>query len=1282
MSNETKLSEGTPFDLQSFPLVGGFRVIEAGAGSGKTHNLVRLVLRLIVGHGVAKPILAKRILMVTFTEAAALEMRQRVRELLEAASVHELKKEDDEDVYVIMGAEDVDLRGRRRGLVISALNQLGMMQITTIHGFCMRAYGDHAVNAGFPPLSGPPQDGGELMEQIASDWIRLNGQSALKLGELTKVVSALAAEPTAAVYGADAGLIEYVRKRASDPTITTFDTLITRLLYALPPSESANEAEKACRPPADLTKCASLAKAIRDDYDVCMVDESQDTDRRQWQIFSVLFGPEAKSDKHRLILVGDPKQSIYGFRGADVSSYCEARNQAGAGLFTLTANWRSSPAMIDRFNGFFARPVFFQTSDIVFSRAVHKGKVINCGRDLAAEMPVKVLHSDEPKVIAKLARDMIYEFDREQIGRDGKPLPLGSDAKVDPSLPPERRADVAILTRTNSRADLLYRELISLGLDASLESQQSVLTTTTAFQVQLLLRAVLRPSDGGRVRSLVLSRPALFGEQTELDPRKMSVLAEWLQSCERVWRGKKGFSAAWDKLTREAPHAKGSDLKFEPLIQSLARCHFRHRALTDLAHVGELLISRNSRNQWEPEQLVRHLSTKVMEQDDEADAGGETDDEQMANAAAEEQLRPESSVARVLVRTIHKSKGLEYNGVIIDNVFESSRSRKGGTLVRSERGLFIYTSLNAEGVLPSEDLRRHDLAAKTAKDYFKALEVRKSAAYKEKTDASAAHKAADAARKEAKKAKKPESEIDQLRENADRLEVEKERLAAVYDSICAELVQAEVDKEAAKSRYDEAESVAFNPSYEIKKQMRQEDARLLYVAMTRARQKLVIAGKLLEQKESDGKDKKPKPVSFDGFSFIFNSINLHGCLNAEAPIVELVDGASNARLSGQLYGRIEAETVGQVKSPAESVNPQLNQVDLYPGAEGLKQGAFEGRFSVGSTSYSNLTKYGATITADMLAGDAPGTDESHAPIKGGKQDEVEFLIPQELQGAEFGNALHKLMESLPDFKTEDLGGLLDRHLGYHISKVKDQDRQSKVRQRLLDSLSIWLKTELGRHETSVARPFSLRSIPKAKSLAEVRFSFAATIDAAARDLIDAAFEEEFSNSKGKTAYKKILENLRLGTASTPLPGEKTVGLAEKKHRLSYAIDGLLNGSIDLFFQEPASGRYFILDWKTNRLGTTLEDYADDPMAAAMLEAKYHLQFAIYSMVADEYMRSRLGTRWDYEAHFGGAYYLFLRAFGIEPNGRRDLGVFYHLPSKEFLRKLRLAVGRPDIITAK
>ena len=1260
MSNEIEHNKGKPFVLLDFPIDSGFRVIEAGAGSGKTHNLVRLVLRMIVGHGSHKPVLAKRILMVTFTEAAALEMRQRVRDLLESASMPQLQEEDDNDVYEIMGAKDADLFARRRGLVISALNQLGMMQISTIHGFCMRAYSDHAVNAGFPPLSGPPQDGGELMEQIASDWIRLNAKSALKLVELTKVVSVLAAEPTAKLFDVDNGLIEYVRKRAADPSVTTFDTLITRLLYALPPSQSANDQERSCRPQADDTKCDALAKAIRADYDVCMVDESQDTDRRQWQIFSVLFGPEAKSDKHRLILVGDPKQSIYGFRGADVNSYCEARNQAGDGLFKLTANWRSSPAMIDRFNGFFERPGFFQTQGIVYSTASHEGKVINCGN----EPPVKVLHSDDPKVIAKLARDMIYEFDLENIGRDGKQLPL-RDGKIDSSLPPEKRADVAILTRTNSRADLLYRELISLGLEASLESQQSVFTTTTAFQVQLLLRAVLRPSDGGRVRSLMLSRPALFGEHTELDPRKMSVLAEWLQSCERVWRGKKGFSAAWDKLTREAPYAKNSEIKFDSLTQSLARCHFRHRALTDLAHLGELLISRNSRNQWEPEQLLRHLSTKVMEQDDEADAGGDDDDEQMANATAEEQLRPESSLARILVRTIHKSKGLEYNGVIIDNVFEKIRSRKAGTLVRSERGLFIYTSLNKDNIVEDDVLKELCKAFKAAKAECELAEKRKKSTLGFKKVATQEFNQADAARKAAKKDKKPESEIEILKQEADRLEAEKDRLASAYESFSPQLEEAKQKMSDAEKLFKKAESAALNPADEIKKQMRQEDARLLYVAMTRARQKLVIAGKLLESTNN-------KAVNFDGFSFIFKSVGLDGCLNSEAKLVE--------KTSVPLYGHLELEAVGveQAEPTSEDAKLELNIVELYPGAADLEQGAFERRFSVGSTSYSNLTKYGATLKVDMSDGGAPGTDESHSQINGSKNDEVEFLIPQELQGAEFGNALHKLMECLPDFKGKEFTSLLDRHLGYHISKVKDPLRQVAVRQRLLDSIPLWLETKLGRHDPSIGCPFALETISKAKCLAEVRFTFAASINAKARDDIDAAFAEEFSKYDN-TNPKQILKNLRLGPASTPPPGEKTSLLAEKRHRLSYPIDGLLNGSIDLFFQEQQSGRYFILDWKTNRLGVSLEDYGDESMAEAMLEAKYHLQLAIYSMVADEYMRSRLGRSWDFETNFGGAYYLFLRAFGVNPNSP-DLGVFYHLPSKHFINKLREAVGRPSLDT--
>jgi hypothetical protein len=117
-------------------------------------------------------------------------------------------------------------------------------------------------------------------------------------------------------------------------------------------------------------------------------------------------------------------------------------------------------------------------------------------------------------------------------------------------------------------------------------------------------------------------------------------------------------------------------------------------------------------------------------------------------------------------------------------------------LVRSDRGLFIYTSLNSEGVVTDDALKRLAEASAAAVARYKDAETRKKASGKAKTDASARFKEADAARKEAKKAKKPASEIDSLQQEADRLEALKEKLADVHELISAELDQAEVEKKA------------------------------------------------------------------------------------------------------------------------------------------------------------------------------------------------------------------------------------------------------------------------------------------------------------------------------------------------------------------------------------------------------------------------------------------------------------------------------------------------------
>jgi exodeoxyribonuclease V beta subunit len=205
------------FNLLDFNLNPGFRVIEAGAGSGKTYNLVRIVLRLLTREHDPLPI--REILLVTFTEAAALEMRQRLRTILEEA----LRPKPKGDLAEIMSKPGNTRRVRR------ALDEIGTMQVTTIHGFCWRAYSDHAVNCGFPPSIGEPQDGTQLMSEIAADWYRTKQDSKLKLSTIVAAAKALVMCPNAEIDPNLEGLREYVSERLQSAPFVTFDYLINRL---------------------------------------------------------------------------------------------------------------------------------------------------------------------------------------------------------------------------------------------------------------------------------------------------------------------------------------------------------------------------------------------------------------------------------------------------------------------------------------------------------------------------------------------------------------------------------------------------------------------------------------------------------------------------------------------------------------------------------------------------------------------------------------------------------------------------------------------------------------------------------------------------------------------------------------------------------------------------------------------------------------------------------------------------------------------------------------------
>jgi exodeoxyribonuclease V beta subunit len=120
----------------------------------------------------------------------------------------------------------------------------------------------------------------------------------------------------------------------------------------------------------------------------------------------------------------------------------------------------------------------------------------------------------------------------------------------------------------------------------------------------------------------------------------------------------------------------------------------------------------------------------------------------------------------------------------------------------------------------------------------------------------------------------------------------------------------------------------------------------------------------------------------------------------------------------------------------------------------------------------------------------------------------------------------------------------------------------------------------------------------------------------------------------------------------------------------FEMEGVMNGKIDLFFEHQ--GKYYVLDWKSNYLGDSLEDYSSDSLALAMNENNYHLQYLIYSLATKKYLESRLPD-FDYETQFGGVIYLFVR--GLRKD--REAGLFTYKPSLEKLERLNGLLEKKD-----
>jgi len=748
-------------DVAGMPLA-DVQLIEASAGTGKTHAITSLYLRLLLEArlGVAD------ILVVTFTRAATEELRGRIRRRLvdalrlltdPAALGHE--KDKAFAAIVRRATPALDDSARRLRAAIAAIDEAA---IFTIHGFCQRALRDHAFESGQTFTAELTENEQELVNTVVADWWRrtfygdadlaslavgradlatpqaLLGwlKEPLKRGvEIVRVPpvdrdrlaaeavrlrglwQAERAEILAAIDGCKDLSQEQKAVAAHQEAVRAVDAWIESGGIAPPGAASALTQERidsrvtgarkkkgvkgpqlpfavalgahlvgldalelsllrdalvACGEALDRIKRdanlmafddlvrrlrdalrgaggARLAEQIAARYRVALIDEFQDTDPLQFEIFECIYRGR---DGTGLLMIGDPKQAIYSFRGADINAYVRAKRATpGPARHTMATNWRSTSRLVAGVNALFGRldDPFLFADEIAFAPVSAAGEVD--GKPLLVDGVAPVpLRCWIPDADGTLGSGEYRQSSAQAVALTCADLLRGARAgTVTLGERPLRPRDVAVLVRSGREADQVQRALRAAGVGSAVSSRDSVFASEEAGELVAVLDAVLDPRDERRVRR-ALASPLWGVTAAELDA---------LLGDEGAWEGRVtglgDYRQTW--ITAGLMPMFRRWLRREGVAARLLSRPTGERSLTNLLHLAELL-QRAAGEHATPEALRQWLADAIAGRTDVGEA---------------KELRLESDENLVQIVTQHKSKGLEYPVVFLPFVALATR---------------------------------------------------------------------------------------------------------------------------------------------------------------------------------------------------------------------------------------------------------------------------------------------------------------------------------------------------------------------------------------------------------------------------------------------------------------------------------------------------------------------------------------------------------------------------------------------------------------------------------
>ncbi len=480
------------------------------------------------------------------------------------------------------------------------------MPVTALQQFSWSKLADSVIRAGAPPQH-------NFFDRVEDVLVRLAGYRQHIWNEaLSYCLERLA-----------------VRKRQAG--ICTFDDLLISVRDGLRHGEAG----------------AGLAAYLRKKYPVALVDEFQDTDSVQFEIFESIY---QRGGAGSLFLVGDPKQAIYKFRGADIFTYMKAAEEVPH-KHCLKDNYRSCPELVEAVNMLFGlhdNPFFFKSiSYQPVKPAVKESRLVIEDPN----KPLTIWYFDEQNV--SKAKSVVA---RAVAGEVGRLICAGQSGGARLSERPLGAGDIAVLVRSHTDGEIIRQALLEQGIASVSTSRKSVYATVDAWELQLLLEAVENSGAPARLKAALTT--TLMGRNME------DLLA--LESDEQAWDELQGrfrqYRLVWQKHGFVPMlHAV---MRGEQIDERIAAYEDGERRLTNIRHLLELLQENIRQSISGPAELISWLRKKRHESG--------------SNPQEEEELRLESDEHLVRVVTIHKSKGLEFPVVFCPFLWDSHFKTRSG----------------------------------------------------------------------------------------------------------------------------------------------------------------------------------------------------------------------------------------------------------------------------------------------------------------------------------------------------------------------------------------------------------------------------------------------------------------------------------------------------------------------------------------------------------------------------------------------------------------------------